>query len=259
MPELALDDVERHALAGELERMGVAQLMRREPAPHTRPRGYPPKLVADSGAVPRPPARGAVDDAEQRPDRQLGPGGEPGAQLFPAPLVHADLAPAATLAEAHQQRAAALIEIVLGQRARLLHPQPGAPQPDNHPSQAPAVPVWVDAPRPRRTTEGWAVAPLIALASLAGWAASSPLPTEPCGDRRTDQRRHRREATPARHRREVQAPTNATYPSIAGPTPVEARSSGDWRQHRVPAEMRALEPGKKAPGTARGGEAGGAG
>ena len=33
--ELALDDLERHACAGELDRVGVAQLVRREP-PHDR-------------------------------------------------------------------------------------------------------------------------------------------------------------------------------------------------------------------------------
>jgi hypothetical protein len=36
MPELALDDVERHALAGELERVPVAQLVRRERLTHPR-------------------------------------------------------------------------------------------------------------------------------------------------------------------------------------------------------------------------------
>ena len=35
MPQLALDDVERDALASQLERVGVAQLVRREVAPNT--------------------------------------------------------------------------------------------------------------------------------------------------------------------------------------------------------------------------------
>jgi hypothetical protein len=48
--ELALDHVERHALAGELDGMRVAQLMRREAAPDSEAavRGSPtrrPKLV----------------------------------------------------------------------------------------------------------------------------------------------------------------------------------------------------------------------
>jgi hypothetical protein len=35
VPQLALDDVERDALASQLERVGVAQLVRREAAPNT--------------------------------------------------------------------------------------------------------------------------------------------------------------------------------------------------------------------------------
>jgi hypothetical protein len=42
--------------------------------------------------------------------------------LCPAPLVHADLAPTAALAAAYQQRTAPLVEIVLGERERLLYP-----------------------------------------------------------------------------------------------------------------------------------------
>jgi hypothetical protein len=61
--------------------------------------------------------------------------------VFPAPLVHADLASAAALAAADQQRAAALVEVVLCQRERLLQPQPGAPEDDDNRPQAPAVTV----------------------------------------------------------------------------------------------------------------------
>jgi hypothetical protein len=48
--ELALDDVQRHALAGELERVRVAQLMGREPAPDARVGREAPELATDSGA-----------------------------------------------------------------------------------------------------------------------------------------------------------------------------------------------------------------
>ena len=37
--ELALDDVQWHALAGDFERVRVAQLMRREPSPDARLKG----------------------------------------------------------------------------------------------------------------------------------------------------------------------------------------------------------------------------
>ena len=39
MLELALDDVQRHALAGELERVRVTQLVRREATPDPRANG----------------------------------------------------------------------------------------------------------------------------------------------------------------------------------------------------------------------------
>ena len=50
MPELALDDVERHALAGQFERVGMAQLVRREPTPHACARSQAPELRSDRGA-----------------------------------------------------------------------------------------------------------------------------------------------------------------------------------------------------------------
>jgi hypothetical protein len=62
-----------------------------------------------------------------------------GAQLLPAPLVDADLAATAALAAAHQDRAAALVEVVPGERQRLLDTQPRAPPHDYHRSQPPAM------------------------------------------------------------------------------------------------------------------------
>jgi hypothetical protein len=69
-------------------------------------------------------------DAQQGPDRQLEPHVEPGLQLSPAPGVHADLASAAALAAADDQRAAALVKIGL-ERERFLDAQPGSPQDHN--------------------------------------------------------------------------------------------------------------------------------
>ena len=48
--ELALDDVERHAFARELDGMGVAQLVRSEAARNTRAGGEPAELGAHVGA-----------------------------------------------------------------------------------------------------------------------------------------------------------------------------------------------------------------
>jgi hypothetical protein len=50
MAELALDDVQRHALAGQFERVRVAQLVRRKPASHAGVRGEPPELATHGGA-----------------------------------------------------------------------------------------------------------------------------------------------------------------------------------------------------------------
>ena len=46
MTQLPLDDVERDAVVGEFDGVGVAQLVRREPPPHTGFRGDAPQLGA---------------------------------------------------------------------------------------------------------------------------------------------------------------------------------------------------------------------
>jgi hypothetical protein len=61
--------------------------------------------------------------------------------LFPAPLVHADLAPAAALAAADKDRSAPLVEVILCERERFLVRQAGAPEDDDHRAHAPAVTV----------------------------------------------------------------------------------------------------------------------
>jgi hypothetical protein len=64
---------------------------------------------------------------------------QPRRELFPGPVVHADLAAAAALAAAHKQRSAARVEVGLGERERLVDAQPGAPEHDDQPAQPPAV------------------------------------------------------------------------------------------------------------------------
>jgi hypothetical protein len=90
--ELALDDVEWHALAHEFDGVRTARLARREPAANARLDGEPAELDAHPGARPWRSAGGPADGAEQRPDRQLDAGGESRSQLLEAPDVHADLA-----------------------------------------------------------------------------------------------------------------------------------------------------------------------
>jgi hypothetical protein len=83
----------------------------------------------------------AADDAEQRPDGKREPRFEPGLQLAPSPGVHADLAAAVALAAPHQQRAAAWVEVGLGESERLVDAQPGTPE--DHDQAAQPNPVRV--------------------------------------------------------------------------------------------------------------------
>jgi hypothetical protein len=71
VPELALDDDQRHPLVGHLHSVGVAQLMGRQPAAHPGPDAGATQFSADGGGRPRAAAAGAVQHAEQRADRQL--------------------------------------------------------------------------------------------------------------------------------------------------------------------------------------------
>src|SRR4051812_47755057 len=65
--------------------------------------------------------------------------GEPGAQLLPAPGVHADLAAPAALAAAHQQPAAPEVAVALAERQRLRDAQPAPPEHDHQRAQPLAV------------------------------------------------------------------------------------------------------------------------
>src|SRR5215218_10294455 len=73
-------------------------LVRREASPYAGLAGDASYLSARGGGRPGPSARGAVDDAEERPDRQRDTPLQPRRELFPGPAVHADLAAAAALA-----------------------------------------------------------------------------------------------------------------------------------------------------------------
>jgi hypothetical protein len=53
MAELALDEVQQHALAGELERVRVAQPVWREPASNAGAGGDASELAAHRGRAPR--------------------------------------------------------------------------------------------------------------------------------------------------------------------------------------------------------------
>ena len=124
MAELALDDVQRHALAQQLERMRVTQLVRREPPSHTCVSRATVQHRSRRRGAPRATARAAVDHAEQRADRHLLARSQPRLQLLEAPVVHADFAAPAAFAAPHKQRATAPVKVELGQIKRLLDRSP---------------------------------------------------------------------------------------------------------------------------------------
>jgi hypothetical protein len=113
--ELALDDVQGDAFVGELEGVGVAQLLRGKSPPHPGLGREAVQLGSHTRTGPAAAAGGAFEDAELWTDRQLGADREPGTQLLPAPGVDAPLAAPAALAVADEQRPAALVEVGLEQ------------------------------------------------------------------------------------------------------------------------------------------------
>src|SRR5919201_1400863 len=122
-----------------LDGVGMAQLMRRKAPPHTGPARHLAQLRACRGGRPGPSAGRIVDHVEQRPDRQVDADLQPRRDLFPGPVVHADLAAPAALAAPHQQRPAARVEVGLGERERLVDAQAGAPEHDDQAAQSAAM------------------------------------------------------------------------------------------------------------------------
>jgi hypothetical protein len=139
VPQLTLDDGEWDALVGELDCVRVAQLVGREAAAHPGLRGDAPQLGAGRVARPGPATSAPLDYAQERTDGHPDAQFEPGAQVLPAPGVHADLAAAAALAVADEHRARTGLEVVLGQGKRLVNAQPGAPEQHDQGSHTGAV------------------------------------------------------------------------------------------------------------------------
>ena len=98
MPELALDDVDRDPFSRELDGVGVAQLVRGEPASDTRFDGELAQFSSSGAGRPPPPAGGAVDHSEQRPGRQQHPVCRPRTELLEPERVHPRLAALVALA-----------------------------------------------------------------------------------------------------------------------------------------------------------------
>ena|SRR5215211_6953945 len=102
--------------------------LRNRGAAHTGPRGGVAELGARSAGRPRASTRRPGGDAQQWTDRQLDAHLEPGRELLPGRVVHADLAAATALAAAHAQRAAPLIEVGFAEREGSWMRRPARPK-----------------------------------------------------------------------------------------------------------------------------------
>ena len=77
MAQLALDDDQRNALVGHLDRVCVPKLVWGEPATDTCERCGSSELLASGGGLPVPSSCCPVDDAQQSSDREPRAGLEP--------------------------------------------------------------------------------------------------------------------------------------------------------------------------------------
>ena len=80
----------------------VTELVRCEAAPYAGAGRAQVERFAGGACGPCPPAGAAVEDAEEWSDGHRLAGFEPGLDVFEAPDVHADLAPASALAAPHE-------------------------------------------------------------------------------------------------------------------------------------------------------------
>ena len=103
-PSWRRDDVDRDPLPGELDGVGMAELMRREPSPDPSLAGELAQLRSGGGRRPRPAARDPVDHAEQRTDRRLDPMLQPPSEMLESPLAHPRLAALVPLTVPDPQR-----------------------------------------------------------------------------------------------------------------------------------------------------------
>lgn len=109
MAELSLDDHDRDSFAGHLDRVGVAELVRREPAPDAGRPGGVSQLRAHAGGEAEAAAGWSAEYAKQCAERRPGPDLQPRIELLPRASVHSDLAPLAPLPAAHEHSAARFV------------------------------------------------------------------------------------------------------------------------------------------------------
>ena len=136
MAELALDDQQRYAFAGHLDRVGLPQLMRREPSSNSGLGGCGVELRPDAGGCPWAAAGRAAEHAEQRAGRQRFPHAEPRVELLPRPPVHAEFPALAALAVTDQDGASIRVYVALVQRECFADSQTRSPEYDDEAAQS---------------------------------------------------------------------------------------------------------------------------
>ena len=85
MPKLTLDDYERNAFVRHLDRVCVAELVRREPPSHTRRGRGMVQLLARGRRLPTASGGRSVDHAQHRADWELVTDLQPRIELLPRP------------------------------------------------------------------------------------------------------------------------------------------------------------------------------
>jgi hypothetical protein len=128
MPQLPLDDGQRHPLARKLDSVRVTKLVRRQPTANTSSERVPAQLPTHGGRRPWPPASRTIDHTEQWANRQIHTTGKPRSEMItPRPDIHPDLPAFIALPSAHEKRPPPRVKISLDQRQRFLDPKPTTP------------------------------------------------------------------------------------------------------------------------------------
>jgi hypothetical protein len=170
--ELPLDHDERDPFVRHLDRVGVSQLVWREPPSHAGGCGRVMQLFSRGGAFPMSSGGRSVDHAQQCADRKLAADLQPGVELVPCPTVHPDLSALAALSTSDQYSAARPVEVALLKRERFTDPQSGTPQ--QHNQRTKSVTVGAVADRAHHGDDLFDRRRIgrVLLALVSGWTAS---------------------------------------------------------------------------------------
>jgi len=170
--ELPLDHYKRDTFVRHLNRVGVSQLVGREPPCHACGRGRVMQLLARGRRFPTSSGGRSVDHAQHRADRQLSADLEPGIELVPCPTVHPDLSALAALPTPDEYSAAGAVEVALLERERFADPQSRTPQQHNQRSKSVTVGAVTDRAHHSHDLVDRRRIGRVLLAFVPGWTAS---------------------------------------------------------------------------------------